>query len=176
MVSDRARAYIREMTVALFVTVVVVSFATANSASALKVGDWEGVCMAPNHLTGEIERVQVSEVSARPLFPWFGRTMRMPDGTWKIDINVFFLFANRLSNAAKKFIFYHECAHARLDVANERTADCEALAEMKRAMDVTDQAIKDIEYAYLLILRTFPTGGPCDQPSNYNPPQTATNK
>ncbi len=146
----------------VLVALAVVCLASTDPAAAYKVGEWESTCMATNTITGELQAVKEAQVSVRPLHPWFARTSRMPDGTWQTDYNVYVMLASKLSDDARKFIFYHECAHARLNEASERKADCEGLKQMRAEVGVSQQAIKDISYSYLLILRMFPTGGPCD--------------
>ncbi len=134
----------------------------SDPAQARKIGDWEGVCMAPNWQTGELEPVKETQLSDRPMHPWFARTKRLVDGSWQMDFNIFAILAYKLSKDTQKFIFFHECAHAKLDEASERKADCEGLRLMKQEVGLSKQTIKDIRHAYLLILRTFPTGGPCE--------------
>ncbi len=152
---------------AAFTAVVVISCVVSRPAAALKIGDWEAVCMAPNTITGELQPVKEVYLSRHPYPPWFARTHRMPDGTWQTDYNRLVMLLYKISDDIKKFIFYHECAHARLNNASERVADCEGLRHMRQDMRVTDQLVKDITHTYLLISRIFPTGGPCkdEEPS-----------
>ena len=151
--------------------VVALSFIASQPASALKIGDWEATCIAPNALTGELQPVAEDHIARRPFPPWFGRTRGNEDGTWQMEFNVLAMNVYKVSDDMKKFIFYHECAHARLNDGSERVADCEGLRHMREEMAVSKELIDGITHTYLLISRLFPTGGPCDQ---YAPPLEAT--
>jgi len=131
-------------------------------AMALKIGDWEAVCMAPNAITGEIQAVEEAHIARRPYPPFFGRTQRNEDGTWLIEFNVLAMNVYKVSDDMKKFVFYHECAHARLNEGSERIADCEGLKHMRQDMAVSQELYEGIAHTYLLISRLFPTGGPCE--------------
>ena len=143
-------------------TVVATAYAAPSQALAFKIGDWEAVCEAVNTRTKEIQKVTVRQVSRIPFPPWYARTIRHEDGTWEIQFNILALRTHGVPDSVKKFFFYHECAHARLNEASERIADCEGLRQMRKEMVVSDQLMKDIAHSYLLIGRKFPTGGPCD--------------
>ncbi|KUO57587.1 MAG: hypothetical protein APF80_05500 [Alphaproteobacteria bacterium BRH_c36] len=143
---------------------------TSYPAEALKIGDWEAVCRAPNALTGEVQEVEEDQIARHPFPPWFGRTRRNDDGTWLIEFNVLAMNVYKVSDDMKKFIFYHECAHARLNDGSERVADCDGLAQMRNEKLLDEELLGDITHTYLLISRSFPTGGPCDQ---YAPPLEA---
>ncbi len=136
---------------------------TSRPAAALKIGDWESVCMAPNAVTGEIQPVEEGHIARRPFPPWFGRTRRNEDGTWLMEFNVLAMNVYKVTDDMKKFIFYHECAHARLNDGSERIADCEGLRQMRQDMAVSKELLDGITHTYLLISRRFPTGGPCDK-------------
>lgn len=153
------------------IAVATLAIVAAQPASALKIGDWEATCMAPNALSGELQPVAEDQIARHPFPPWFGRTRRNEDGTWLMEFNVLAMNVYKVSDDMKKFIFYHECTHARLNEESERVADCEGLAQMRKDMAVSDELIAGITHTYLLIARTFPTGGPCDQ---FAPPLEAT--
>ncbi|MGH1419864.1 MAG: hypothetical protein ACRBCJ_13480 [Hyphomicrobiaceae bacterium] len=136
--------------------------------AAYEVGNWRSVCMAPNWQTGEIEPVAEANVSIYPIRRWFARTHRLPDGSWRMEFNENFIRRTRLSEEARKYVFFHECAHALKDEASEHRTDCEALNLMRREGLATTKALRDIRYAYVMIMRSFPTGGPCEpQMRNY---------
>ncbi len=149
---------------ALIAVVVLAQFVGSKPADAIKIGQWEAVCMAPNWRTGELEQVSVSNRPYYPMRMWFARIHRLVNGKWHMDFNRSFIHSARLSDETKIYIFYHECAHARLNNSSERAADCEALRLMRASMNVEPRIVRDIERAYRIIRRTFPTGGPCDAP------------
>lgn len=157
----------------IIVTAALITFAitTSHPSEALKIGNWEGICMARNAVTGEMQQVEESHIARRPFPPWFGRTRRNEDGSWLIEFNVLAMNVYKVSDDMKKFIFYHECAHARLNEGSERIADCEGLRHMREDMAVSQEMINGIAHTYLLISRKFPTGGPCEEIA---PPQQAT--
>ncbi len=130
--------------------------------AAFEVGNWRSVCLAANWQTGEVEPVAEVSVSHYPIRHWFARTHRLIDGSWRMEFNINFIRASRLSEEARKYVFYHECAHARKNDANEHNTDCEALSHMRAEGNVTRKAMRDIGFAYLKIMRRFPTGGPCN--------------
>lgn len=134
----------------------------SHPAQALKIGNWEAVCMAPNAITGEVQAVDEAHIARRPFPPFFGRTRRNDDGTWLMEFNVLAMNVYKVSDDMKKFIFYHECAHARLNDGSERIADCEGLKHMRADMQVSQDMLDGIAHTYLLISRIFPTGGPCE--------------
>lgn len=149
---------------------VFVLFASGN-AEARKIGDWEKVCKAKNWKTGKLEVVEERNLFMPLTQPWFARTLRLANGSWRIEYNINGMRANRVTPDAEKFVFYHECSHAQLDSASERDADCEALRQLHRDIKVTDKIIKDIEWSYLAVSRLFPTGGPCDKKESVVTPQ-----
>ncbi|MBU1213150.1 MAG: hypothetical protein KJ587_18050 [Alphaproteobacteria bacterium] len=151
--------------------IVALTCVASNPAKALKLGDWEAVCMAPNALTGEVQVVKEDQIARHPFPPWFGRTRRNEDGTWLIEFNVLAMNVYKVSDDMKKFVFYHECAHAQLNDASERVADCDGLAQMRNEKLLNERLLSEITHTYLLISRSFPTGGPCDP---YAPPLEAT--
>lgn len=146
--------------------VAVLGFA-ATPANAVKIGSWDAVCMAPNWKTGEVQPVRFTRTPHRGRNYWYAKTERLDDGRWHIDFNTTFIKRTDTSEMVQIYIFYHECAHARLNTTRERPADCEALRMMRASMTVTPMMLREIGFAYGQLRRMFPTGGPCEPPEKH---------
>lgn len=125
---------------------------------AAAVGSWSRTCVAPNWKTGAREIVAEKTVT-NPRGPFFGFTGRQPGGHSLIEYNRALTAGADATAAAKKFIFYHECAHAQTNSSDEHLADCRGLAEMARDMTVTPQMISEITALYASRGRPFPSAG-----------------
>ena len=101
---------------------------SAGPAGAFTFADGaKAVCIA----RGEI----VTEIDAEPGDPFkpHNRTAlaeRTADG-WRITWNLERL--NRLPPEVRDFLFFHECAHARVPTENELEANCAGLLDMRAA-------------------------------------------
>jgi len=129
-------------------------------ANAFELKGFAKECYAPNWRTGRIERVRERNVAA-PASGYLAFTSKQPDGGWLIEYNMPLMTQPHVTEATQKFIFYHECAHARFATADERTADCEGLAAMRKDMRVTPTMMAEIRSVFARSNREFPFGGSC---------------
>ena len=134
--------------------------AIAPNAVAIEIGEWRKTCQAANWKTGAIETVEEKFVRRPLIAPWFALTQRQDDGTWQIVYNVSQIRANGLGPTEKKFVFFHECAHANKNSMDELVADCEALTNLRADAPLTEDMIEGIKTVLLRIGRRFPLG-PC---------------
>lgn len=139
---------------------ILVLLATPHKLVALELDGWKKSCFAANWKTGKVEEVIEKHLRPPPVAPWYAFTRQRPGGSWEIVYNYTQIQNYGLTPAAQKFVFYHECAHARLNSTRESVADCEGLRAMKKDMTVTKEMLAEITRAYLLLGRRFPSG-PC---------------
>ena len=127
------------------------------NANAATVGNWSKTCIAPNWMTGVPEPVPDMNVN-NPAVPFWGFTSKQPGGHWLTQYNYAKIFGPASTPNVLIFLFYHECAHAQFNSADEAVADCGGLNAMKQDMAVTSSMIAEITAAYNSVGRPFPSG------------------
>ena len=130
-----------------------------SNAQAATVGSWSKTCVAPNWMTGAPVVVPDTNVND-PSSPFWGFTSRQPGGNWLTQYNVAKISGPMATRAVLIFLFFHECAHAQFNSADEGIADCRGLEALRRDMPVTDSMIQEITAAYASVGRPFPSA-PC---------------
>ena len=134
-------------------------WAATTEARAASLPGWSKTCVAPNWITGAPEQVPDMNTN-NPFSQFWGFTSRQPGGGWLIQFNLARIAGPLATPAVLKFLFYHECAHAQFNTADEGIADCQGLAAMRRDMRVTKAMIAEITAVYASVGRPFPSG-PC---------------
>ncbi|MBT4699898.1 MAG: hypothetical protein HOB79_02395 [Rhodospirillaceae bacterium] len=126
-------------------------------ALAFKDGNFIRHCRAPNGLTGSMERV--FEENVGDVLSGFHAytSMNGQNGRWLIQYNVPKMI--QLPRILRKFLFYHECAHARFNTSSEALADCEGARAMKRDIGLSSTRIARIAEHYEQYNREFPPLG-----------------
>jgi len=122
------------------------------------IGNFQQQCHAPNWITGKTEIVEEVNVYQRASDPVLGFTRRMPNGHWRTEYNVDRIRYFNIPPDVMVFLFYHECAHAKMNSESEAVADCVALSDMQTDGYLSDETYKRIEVTYQRFGRTFPSG------------------
>ena len=133
--------------------------AYAHEVRAASLPGWSKTCVAPNWMTGVPETVPDMNIND-PSLPFWGFTSKQPGGRWLTQYNLARIATPLATKSVLMFLFFHECAHAQFNSADEGVADCQGLAAMRRDMTVTDAMIGEIRAAYASVGRPFPSG-PC---------------
>ncbi len=138
-----------------FVVSLVLLLAHAQIGSAFSDGSFQRTCTAPNQMTGQPQ--PVLEQNVGNVMGFHGFTSPLPNGGWLIQWNV-----PKMVNTPplmRRFLFYHECAHARRATSDEATADCEGLRHMKHDIGVTPNQVQQMAAFYAQYGRVFPPPG-----------------
>jgi len=123
---------------------------------AYKDGSFSRLCNAPNWQNGRTEPVFEKNVGD-VLGGFSAFTSRQPYGRWLIQYNVPKMM--QMSFTQRRFLFYHECAHATFNSGSEKVADCEGLRMMMRDSGATQGQIAEIAGMYRVLGRQFPPQG-----------------
>lgn len=113
-----------------------------------------------NWVTGTPEPVPDQNIS-NPALNFWGYTQKVPGGHWTTTYNLAQMNPRYATANMLEFLFYHECAHAKLNNPDEHAADCQGLADMQADIGVSPQANQEITAGYASRGRPFPSGGPC---------------
>lgn len=126
------------------------------NATAYTDGNFIRTCYAPNWMTGAVEPVAEQNVGD-VLSGFHAFASRQPHGRWLIQYNVPKM--SREPFTIRRFLFYHECAHAVFNTSDETVADCEGLRMMIDDSGATDEHIRQIANMYRSYGREFPPHG-----------------
>ncbi len=142
-----------------FLAVFVTGFVLyANSSAAFVMSDgFSRTCTAPNWMTGKMEEVMETNVGPGKLGGFFATATSQPGGRWLIRWDVKRML--QLPADMQRFIFYHECAHARFGTSSEAIADCEGARMMKSDIGLNQAARATIQQVYAKYGRQFPPSG-----------------
>lgn len=140
----------------IFNVILCIFFILPTSAVAFTDGHFSKTCFARNWLTGVEEPVQEQNVGD-VLGGFHAFASSQPNGSWLIQYNVPKM--SKESFTVRRFIFYHECAHAVYSTSNEHIADCKGLQMMKKDSGLTNAELSELSWSYKQYNRILPPNG-----------------
>ncbi|MEO6117886.1 MAG: hypothetical protein ABIP37_02320 [Methylotenera sp.] len=140
----------------IFIGTWCMSLILPSSATAFTDGGFSRTCIARNWITG-VEEPVYEQNTGDVLGGFHAYASSQPNGSWLIQYNVPKMSAE--SFTVRKFIFYHECAHAVYSTNVESIADCRGLQMMKSDIGVTNAELFELAQRYKSFNRALPPLG-----------------
>lgn len=137
----------------IFVCSLCINFISPNIVLAFTDGGFTRTCIARNLISG-IEEQVYEQNTGDVLGGFHAYASSLPNGGWLIQYNVPKISAE--SFIVRKFIFYHECAHAVYATGDERVADCKGLQMMKNDIGLTVTELSELAQVYQKYNRILP--------------------